>query len=62
MGSFPETSLSHFFIAPGEVRQSWILDSTLWIPDSRYWIPDSLSVELKGFRIPIFSWIPDSLR
>ena len=36
-----------------------ILDSTPWIPDSRCWIPDFLSVEL-GFRIAVFSGIPDS--
>ena len=40
----------------GNSRQSWILDSM----DYRNWISDSLCVEL-GFRIPILSWIPDSL-
>ena len=34
---------------------------SFWIRDSRYWMPDSLLVEL-GFRIPVISGIPDSLR
>ena len=50
MGSFLETYDDPNPICKGNVRQSWILDSTLWIPDSRYWIPDFLSLE---------PWIPD---
>ena len=45
----------------GNLRRSWILDSTLWISRFQYWIPHfSKKLEL-GFRIPIVCGIPDSL-
>ena len=47
-------------VAPGNRRQSWILDSTPLIPAYRYWILNSLSAEL-GFWIPIVCGITDSL-
>ena len=47
-------------VAPGNRRQSWILDSTPLIPAYRYWILNSLSAEL-GFWIPIVCGIPDFL-
>ena len=47
------TAIFPFRRMQGNFKKSWILDSTPWIPDS-------LSVEL-GFRIAIFSGIPDSL-
>ena len=37
----------------GNLKQSWILDSTPWIPDSRYW--------RSGFFVD-GTWIPDSNR
>ena len=44
----------------GNLRRSWILDSTLWISRFQYWIPYfSKKLEL-GFRIPIVGGIPDS--
>ena len=45
----------------GNLRRSWILDSTLWISRFQYWIPHfSKKLEL-GFRIPIVGGIQDSL-
>ena len=40
-----------FVLGRGNLRQSWILDSTPWIPDSRYWIPKFASETRR-----LFTW------